>query len=338
MAARISPDMAAAREGMVLYRKVGCPRCTWTGYKGRVGIFQLLIMNDELETLAAQNAHRDEIERSAAAAGMRSLWDHGIAKAAVGPHVSRGARPGRRNCFFFLYIKRGGGGGGGEKIAHLHMRSSGGAEARRRSGDGAWAEVLEGGPGERRLVVDEAKRRARALKICGRQTRENGPGGGIGGCRRPGHRRPGRGRPLRSATVDAVRRPDAAAKALLYDATFAADVVLEREPVWYRRACLPTSAVVLFFPAFCAQTTGAGVVRGLRQRSRSRPGRKSGVMIFPGRRTTSIVGADAAPANDAMDAAFLSLPTFTATNPAPAARAPRRVSPTTAWSAGAWPT
>ena len=84
MGARISPDMAAAREGMVLYRKVGCPRCNRTGYKGRIGIFQLLIMNDELESLASQNAHRDEIERSAAAAGMRSLWDDGIAKAAAG--------------------------------------------------------------------------------------------------------------------------------------------------------------------------------------------------------------------------------------------------------------
>ena len=84
MAARISPNMAAAREGMVLYRKVGCPRCNRTGYKGRVGIFQLLTMNDELETLAAANAHRDEIERSAASAGMRSLWDDGIAKAAAG--------------------------------------------------------------------------------------------------------------------------------------------------------------------------------------------------------------------------------------------------------------
>ncbi len=84
MGARISPDMAAAREGMVLYRKVGCPRCNRTGYKGRIGIFQLLIMNDELESLASQNAHRDEIERSAAGAGMRSLWDDGIAKAAAG--------------------------------------------------------------------------------------------------------------------------------------------------------------------------------------------------------------------------------------------------------------
>ena len=84
MPARVSPDMAAAREGMVLYRKVGCPRCNRTGYKGRIGIFQLLIMNDELEALAAQNAPRDEIERAAAAAGMRTLWDDGIAKVAAG--------------------------------------------------------------------------------------------------------------------------------------------------------------------------------------------------------------------------------------------------------------
>src|SRR3954451_336887 len=83
-AARISPDMAASREGMVLYRKVGWPRCNRTGYKGRVGVFQLLIMTDEIESLAAQNAHRDEIERAAAAGGMRSLWDDGIAKAAAG--------------------------------------------------------------------------------------------------------------------------------------------------------------------------------------------------------------------------------------------------------------
>jgi type IV pilus assembly protein PilB len=84
MAARLSPDMAAAREGMVLYRKVGCPRCGRTGYKGRIGIFQLLVMNDELESLVAANSPRDEIERAAASAGMRSLWDDGIAKAAAG--------------------------------------------------------------------------------------------------------------------------------------------------------------------------------------------------------------------------------------------------------------
>jgi type IV pilus assembly protein PilB len=83
-AARISPELAAQREGMVLYRKVGCPRCNRTGYRGRIGIFQLLLMNDELEKLAATGAPRDEIERAAMAAGMRTLWDDGIAKVSAG--------------------------------------------------------------------------------------------------------------------------------------------------------------------------------------------------------------------------------------------------------------
>ena len=84
LAARITPEIAAQREGMVLYRKVGCPRCNRTGYRGRIGIFQLLIMNDELEALAAAGASRDEIERVSAANGMRSLWDDGIAKVSAG--------------------------------------------------------------------------------------------------------------------------------------------------------------------------------------------------------------------------------------------------------------
>jgi len=82
--ARLAPEDAAAREGMALYRKVGCPRCNRTGYKGRIGIFQLLVMNDELEGLAATNAPRDAVERAAMEAGMRALWDDGIAKAAAG--------------------------------------------------------------------------------------------------------------------------------------------------------------------------------------------------------------------------------------------------------------
>ena len=69
---------------MVLYRKVGCPRCNRTGYRGRIGIFQLLVMNDEIETLASAGAPRDEIERAAMERGMRSLWDDGIAKVSAG--------------------------------------------------------------------------------------------------------------------------------------------------------------------------------------------------------------------------------------------------------------
>jgi len=69
---------------MAFYRKRGCPRCNQTGYKGRIGIYQLLAMTEEVESLAVRNASRDEIERAALGDGMRTLWDDGLAKVAAG--------------------------------------------------------------------------------------------------------------------------------------------------------------------------------------------------------------------------------------------------------------
>ncbi len=82
--ARVSPDVAAASDGMVLYRKRGCPRCNQTGYRGRIGIFQLLQMTEALAELAVRKATRDEIEREAMSNGMRTLWDDGMAKVSAG--------------------------------------------------------------------------------------------------------------------------------------------------------------------------------------------------------------------------------------------------------------
>ncbi|HVS85951.1 MAG TPA: ATPase, T2SS/T4P/T4SS family [Gaiellaceae bacterium] len=84
IAARVSADVAAASDGMVLYRKRGCPRCNQTGYRGRIGVFQLLAMTEDLAALASTKASREEIERAALGAGMGTLWDDGLAKVAQG--------------------------------------------------------------------------------------------------------------------------------------------------------------------------------------------------------------------------------------------------------------
>jgi type IV pilus assembly protein PilB len=84
IAARVSPDTAAASDGMIFYRKRGCPRCNQTGYKGRIGIYQLLAMTESLASLAAAKASREEIERAAIETGMKTLWDDGIAKVTAG--------------------------------------------------------------------------------------------------------------------------------------------------------------------------------------------------------------------------------------------------------------
>ena len=84
LAARVSPDVAASVDGMAFYRKRGCPRCNQTGYRGRIGIFQLLEMTEDLAALAARKGTREEIERAALDTGMRTIWDDGLAKIAAG--------------------------------------------------------------------------------------------------------------------------------------------------------------------------------------------------------------------------------------------------------------
>jgi len=82
--ARVSPEVAHALDGAVFYRRKGCPRCGHTGYRGRIGVFQLLRMSEEIAALAVQRASRAEIERAALAQGMRTLWDDGMQKVAAG--------------------------------------------------------------------------------------------------------------------------------------------------------------------------------------------------------------------------------------------------------------
>ena len=82
--ARFPPEQLAAVDGVALYRKRGCPRCNQTGYKGRIGIYQLMVMSEELGRLAAQHASREELERAAMELGMKTLWDDGLAKVSSG--------------------------------------------------------------------------------------------------------------------------------------------------------------------------------------------------------------------------------------------------------------
>ncbi len=85
VAARVDPDLVAS--GVTFYRKRGCPRCGQSGYRGRIGIYQLLAMTEDLAGLAASKASRQEIDRAAREAGMLSLWEDGLAKIQAG-HTS----------------------------------------------------------------------------------------------------------------------------------------------------------------------------------------------------------------------------------------------------------
>jgi type IV pilus assembly protein PilB len=82
--ARFSPEQAASADGVALYRKRGCPRCNQTGYKGRIGVYQLMVMNEDISRLAAQHASREELERAALSTGMKTLWEDGLSKVVSG--------------------------------------------------------------------------------------------------------------------------------------------------------------------------------------------------------------------------------------------------------------
>ena len=65
--------------GKKFYHGVGCNSCNNSGYKGRVGLFELMIMDDELRTMIIENRTTDELRNKAKEKGMRLLRDSGIA-------------------------------------------------------------------------------------------------------------------------------------------------------------------------------------------------------------------------------------------------------------------
>jgi len=62
----------------MLYKGVGCRRCQGTGYRGRIGIFEMMMVTDEIRSLILENTSAPELRKVAARQGMRSLRDDGF--------------------------------------------------------------------------------------------------------------------------------------------------------------------------------------------------------------------------------------------------------------------
>lgn len=56
-----------------IYRARGCSKCDFTGYKGRLGVYEIMTINKEIKRLVAMGAHDLEIEEAAVKNGMRTL-------------------------------------------------------------------------------------------------------------------------------------------------------------------------------------------------------------------------------------------------------------------------
>jgi len=64
--------------GKKFFRGAGCDSCNNTGYKGRVGLFELMIIDDEIRELIMTNANADQLREAAQRKGMVSLRESGI--------------------------------------------------------------------------------------------------------------------------------------------------------------------------------------------------------------------------------------------------------------------
>lgn len=70
--------------GFELYRGKGCQDCSDTGFKGRMGIFELLIMTDEIRGMVLDNLSSSLISHKARELGMRTLKEDGMEKVRKG--------------------------------------------------------------------------------------------------------------------------------------------------------------------------------------------------------------------------------------------------------------
>ncbi|WP_438314262.1 type IV-A pilus assembly ATPase PilB [Candidatus Caldatribacterium sp. SIUC1] len=77
----IARELTGGKEDhLVLFRGKGCPECNKTGYRGRIAVSEVLVMDDDLRALVLRNATEREITERACEKGMRTLRENAIRK------------------------------------------------------------------------------------------------------------------------------------------------------------------------------------------------------------------------------------------------------------------
>jgi type IV pilus assembly protein PilB len=74
----------AADADVEAYEPVGCARCGRTGYRGRVGLFEVMRVEEEIRSLVMRRAAADQVAEAAVYGGMRRLRDDGLEKIRLG--------------------------------------------------------------------------------------------------------------------------------------------------------------------------------------------------------------------------------------------------------------
>jgi general secretion pathway protein E len=76
--------LAQAGNPTHVFKSQGCPACQGTGYQGRTGIYELMLVDDDIRALVLKNTDSSTIKRAAVDHGMLTLMQHGAYKVALG--------------------------------------------------------------------------------------------------------------------------------------------------------------------------------------------------------------------------------------------------------------
>src|SRR5207245_4008072 len=76
----LTPEEVRETSGGMLYKPGGCAECNNTGYRGRTGIYEMMLLDDELRQLTLKNVDSGTIKRQAVSKAMRTLLDDGAQK------------------------------------------------------------------------------------------------------------------------------------------------------------------------------------------------------------------------------------------------------------------
>jgi len=78
------PDKSIAPNTTKMWVEVGCAKCNNTGFKGRVGVYEAILMNESIEKTVRENPSEREIQKTASTQGILNLVQDGIVKVLAG--------------------------------------------------------------------------------------------------------------------------------------------------------------------------------------------------------------------------------------------------------------
>jgi type IV pilus assembly protein PilB len=84
MPSRSILDSINVKENIPLYRGRGCPACKHSGYKGRTGVFEVLVVEDNIRALIVEKSSSEIIKKTALSNGMMEMKEDAVRKAMAG--------------------------------------------------------------------------------------------------------------------------------------------------------------------------------------------------------------------------------------------------------------